>query len=98
VVYLIALAEGFEHGSTPTEDDLQALKDGLDLEADAWLLDIDGKKRGVLNDYCAEETSGDCSASVSVVLDQDMRVQFLGATHEKDGSNALDVMRGLFEE
>ena len=91
----MALSEGFTHGSTPTTDDLQAIKDELDVEADAWLLDIDGRNTGVLSKYCAEETSGDCSASVSVVIDQNMRVQFLGATHERDGSDALDVMLGL---
>ena len=97
MVYLIALSEGFTHGSEPTKDDLEALEEGLDVEADAWLLDIDGRKTGVLSKYCAEETTGDCSASVSVVIDQEMRVQFLGATHEKDGGDALDVILALLE-
>jgi hypothetical protein len=91
------LSEGFTHGSEPTEEDLHALEEGLDVEADAWLLDPDGRNTGVLSKYCAEETTGDCNASVSVVIDQDMQVQFLGATHEKDGSNALDVMLALVD-
>ncbi len=93
----MALSEGFTHGSDPSADDLRALEEGLDVEADAWLLDPDGRKTGVLSKYCSEESTGDCSASVSVVIDQDMRVQFLGATHEKDGPSALDVMLGLID-
>jgi len=95
VAYLIGLAEGFDHGSTPTTDDLEALQDFLDVDADAWFLDIDGRQTGVLSKYCSEETTGDCSASVTVVIDQNMRVQFLGATHERDGGSALDVMLDL---
>ena len=94
----MALCEGMDKDSVPTTDDLNELRDYLDVEAEAWLLDIEGRKDGVISKYCAEESTGDCSASVTVILDQDLRVQYLGATHDKDGVNALDVMLGLFPE
>ena len=86
-----------DKGSEPTAQDLVDLQDYLDVEADAWLLDSEGRKNGVISKYCEEESTGDCSASVTVVLDQELRVQFLGATHEKDGTSALEVMLGLLE-
>lgn len=98
IVYLIALSEGMDKGSTPTTQDLVDLQEHLDVEADAWMLDIDGRNTGVLSSYCAEETTGDCNASVTVVIDPQMRIQFLGATHERDGSSALDVLLGFFSE
>jgi len=97
IVYLIALNQGYEKDTEPTSEDLAELRDYLDVEAEAWLLDIDGQQTGVTQSYCAEEPTGDCTASVNVVLDQQLRVRFLGATHERDGSNALDVMLDLVE-
>ena len=98
IAYLIAINEGIEHGSVATAEDLQALQDYLDVSADAWLLDIEGRRDGIIADYCEQESSGDCTASVTVVIDQHMRIQFFGATHENDATNALEVMLGLFED
>ena len=98
IAYLIALNEGMQHGSTATTEDLQELQDYLDVTADAWLLDLEGMQKGVISKYCAEESTGDCSASVTIVMDQSLRIQFLGATHETEGASALDVMLELADE
>ena len=87
-----------DKGSTPTTEDLEELRAYLDVDVDAWLLDIEGRKNGIISKYCAEESTGDCSASVTVILDQAMRVQYLGATHDKSGVNALDVLLELTAE
>ena len=99
MAYLIALNEGGEHGSVPTTDDLYELDEYLgDVQADAWLLDIDGMQTGLTYDYCTEEPTGDCIASVTVVLDEELRIHYLGATHDRRGFNALDVLLDVLED
>lgn len=94
IKYIIALNEGFAQGQMepPTAANLVELAEAIDVYADAWLLDPEGRYTGVASFYCEYEPSMDCSASVNVVLDEDMRIHFIGATHENDGVLALDVL------
>lgn len=97
IKYIIALNEGFTLGAMEVPDaaNLVELQEAVDVHADAWLLDPDGRYTGVASYYCEYEPTMDCSASVNVVMDEDMRIHFIGATHEINGILALDVLEGV---
>jgi hypothetical protein len=77
---------------------IEALQANIDVHADAWLLDPGGTDTGVASRYCPYEPSGDCSVSLTIVIDREMTIRHLGATHESDATAALELLLELASE
>jgi hypothetical protein len=98
VSYIIAVNSDFTQNSTPTAATIAGLQTYVDVYADAWLLDIDGINTGVASQYCAYEALGDCSVSVTIVIDRAMKVRYIGSTHVSDATAALELLVELANE
>lgn len=98
VHYIIAVNSDFLQNAAPTPATIAGLQTYLDVYADAWLLDIDGIDTGVASNYCRYEATGDCSVSVTLIIDRDMKVRHIGATHLYDATEALELLVALANE
>jgi hypothetical protein len=97
VHYIIAVNANYQN-EAPTAATIAGLQAYVDVEADAWLLDIDGMNTGVASRYCPYEALGDCSVSVTLVIDRNMKVRYIGATHLSDPTAALELLITLANE
>jgi hypothetical protein len=96
--YIIAISQDFITSDPATAATIEALQANIDVHADAWLLDPGGTDTGVASRYCPYEPSGDCSVSLTIVIDREMTIRHLGATHESDATAALELLLELASE
>jgi hypothetical protein len=96
--YIIALSSSFNMNTSPTPATIAGLQMYIDVHVDAWLFDIGGTNSGVASRYCPYVPMGDCSVSMTIVIDREMTIRYLGSTHVTDATEALELLVELASE
>ncbi len=94
IAYLISMHEN-KWFDTPRPRDMAEWADALSFEADAFLLD---PGRDIIDAYVGANPDRRFTEAVTVVIDRNLRIRFVGGTYDTGHERNLTLIEALLDE